>query len=89
MKSQLPALIMLLAEFGKPIRAGDSAPGRSIQPGRSFGIDPTPAVGEASVPDSAGATSVHASATPHEARGFTPPISGSAPWARTKKKRFG
>jgi hypothetical protein len=89
MKSQLPALIMLLSEFRKPIRAGDSSRGRDIQPGWSFGIEPTSAVGEAGVPDPAGATSVYGSAPPHEAGGLTPPISRDAPWARSKKKRFG
>jgi hypothetical protein len=88
MKSQLPALIMLLSEFGKPIRAGDRTSGRRLQADRSFGI-PTPTVGEAGVPDSAGASSVYRSAAPNEAGGFTPPISHGASWARSKKKRFG
>ena len=47
MKSQLPALIMLLSEFWKPIQAGDSTKGRTFQSGRSFGINPTPAIDEA------------------------------------------
>lgn len=69
MKSQLPALMMLLSEFRKPIQVTDSATKRAIQPSRSFGIDPTPSVGEAG--------------------GSTPPVSRGAPWARSKKKRFG
>jgi hypothetical protein len=92
MKSQLPALIMLLSEFRKPSGAGDTSRGHDIQPGWSFGIEPTPAVGEADVPDSAGAASVYGSAAPHEAGGLTPRISRGAPdapWARSKKKRFG
>jgi hypothetical protein len=88
MKSQLPALIMLLSEFRKPIRAGDSSRGRDISPSWSFGIEPTPATGEAGVPDSTGA-SLYGTAPPHEAGGLTPRISRDAPWARSKKKRFG
>ena len=89
MKSQLPALIMLLSEFRKPIRAGGCSRGRDTSPSWRFGIEPTPAADEAGVPDSTGATSVCGSAPPHEAGGFTPRISRDAPWARSKKKRFG
>ena len=88
MKSQLPALIMLLSDFWKPMRAAHSISGRGIS-ARSFSIGPTPAVGETSVSDSAAATSVFGSATPHEANGFTPSISRGGPWSRSKKKRFG
>ena len=48
MKSRLPALIMLLSEFWKPLEAGHSTKGRTIQSGQSLGIDPTPAIAEAS-----------------------------------------
>jgi hypothetical protein len=90
MKSQLPALIMLLSEFRKPVQGGDSVRGRAIQPGRSLGLDPTPAVGQAGVPDSSGASSsVYGSAPPHEVDGLTPRIVRGSPWARSKKKRFG
>ena len=47
MKSGLPALIMLLSEFWKPVEAGRRTKGRTIQSGRSFGIEPAPAIGEA------------------------------------------
>lgn len=46
MKSRLPALIMLLSEFWKPIQAGDDMKGRTFQSDRSFGINPTPAIDE-------------------------------------------
>jgi hypothetical protein len=89
MKLQLPALIMLLSEFRKPIRAGGCSPGRDVSPSWRFGIEPTPAAGEGGVPDSTGARSVYGTAPPHEAGGLTPRISRDAPWARSKKKRFG
>jgi hypothetical protein len=90
MKAQLPALLMLLSEFRKPVQAADHVQRRAIQPGRSIGLDPTPAVGEAGVPDSAGASSsVYGSAPPHEVDGLKPPIVRGSPWARSKKKRFG
>jgi hypothetical protein len=89
MKFQLPALIMLLSEFRKPIRTGGCSPERDISPSWRFGIEPTPAAGEAGVPDSTGATSVYGTAPPHEACSLTPPISRDAPWTRSKKKRFG
>jgi hypothetical protein len=88
MKSQLPALIMLLSEFRKPIRAVDRTLALRLEADRSFGI-PTPAVGEAGVPDSAGTASVYRSAASREAGGFPPPISRGVPWVRSKKKRFG
>lgn len=47
MKSQLPALIMLLSEFWKPVQARDGTKGRIFQPDRSFSINPTPAIDEA------------------------------------------
>jgi len=69
MKSQLPALIMLLSEFWKPIQAGDDMKGRTFQPDRSFGVSPTPAIDESC--------------------NFLASMSRGAPWARSKKKRFG
>jgi hypothetical protein len=89
MKFQLPALIMLLSEFRKPIRAGGCSPGRDIAPSWRFGIEPTAAASKAGVLDSTGVTSVYGAAPPHEAGGLIPRISRDAPWARSKKKRFG
>ena len=85
MKFQLPALIMLLSEFRKPIRARGCSPWRDISPNWRFGIEPTPEAAEAGVPDSTEATSAYGTAPPHEAGGLTPHISRDAPCARAKK----